>query len=126
MEWPNDEPRKCECIEFARNMDYALGRAFSLAWRVSKSIEEETERFNRIHWYIRDAIVYRPSQAHKVMGEILIRKLSDMADQFDEDVLLLHVAIIKAACGDYDLLLAYAKEAEIFPPEAHKLHFGED
>ena len=116
--------RACECIEFTRNLDFSFGNAFKYAWRLGMK-DDEAQEMKKIHWYIRDGLIYRPSQLHAVLCKILLRKLVDIADEFDEDTFLLLLAILHAASGATDLLTTYAKENNVYPEAAHAFQFEE-
>lgn len=114
--------RSIQCIEFTRNLDFSLGNAFKYAWRLGQK-DNEAQEHGKINWYLRDALAFRPVQLHTVLAKILLRRLVSIADEFDEETFLLLLAIIHAASGATDLLVAYAKEKQIYPPAAHAIQF---
>lgn len=121
---PHYNQRSTQCIDFTRHMDFTLGNAFKYAWRIGFKDDNELE-LGKIHWYVRDALAYRPATLHKVMLEILVRKLIIMKSEFDSRVWNTLFALLHAAAGDYDPLNQYVLENRVLTDEATLFLFGD-
>ena len=106
------------CHDFVRHMDFCTGSAFKLIWN------EDT--LEKPHDYIREALIFRPSTLHNVLKEQLMRHLTSIADEFDEEDFTILIALLHAASGDYQLLLSYAQARCLYPEAAHNLLFTDD
>jgi hypothetical protein len=120
---PHYTTRSAECIEFTRHLGFTIGNAFKYVWRNGLKDDSDQE-VGKTNWYVKDAMVYRPANLHKVMLDILVRKLTMMAEEFDEPTWSLLIALLHAESGDYTLVGAYAKENKVLPELASKLTFG--
>lgn len=105
--------RTIEAIEFIRELDFALGSVFKYVWRDGLKDASTVERKKR-NYYIRDALIHRPVTLGVLHADTLIRKLSFICDQFEDDDFELLVAVLSAATGDYALLAEQAKKHELF------------
>ena len=108
-------------LEFVRNMDYSLGRAFAIVWGQE---ELDTDPKSEINKLIVDALQWRPAQLNQVLRPILKRKLAMLASEFPDDPFLLLNCLLEASAGDYSLLNTYAKANKILPSkEAYSIYF---
>lgn len=117
---PHYNTRSVEAIHFIRHMDFATGNAFKYIWRYGLKDTTDLERGKR-NYYIKNALIYRPSFVSEDVGYCMIRMLSAMAEEFEREQFELLVALISASMGDYELLIARARQLELFPIAAEHL-----
>lgn len=115
--------RSVQCIEFSRHLDFGCGNAFKYIWREGLKDTSEVERA-KIDWYVLDVLVFEPATLHDALRDILVRRISLMRDEFEEDAWSLLVGTLYAASGDYSMLREYANEHKIMKPLAHDVKFG--
>ncbi|MEH6729276.1 MAG: DUF3310 domain-containing protein [Pseudoalteromonas distincta] len=117
---PHYNTRSVEAIHFIRHMDFATGNAFKYIWRYGLKDASDIERGKR-NYYIKNALVYRPCYVSEDVGLCMIRMLSAMANEFELEQFELLIALVSASMGDYELLIARARQLELFPIAAEHL-----
>ncbi|MBH0050680.1 DUF3310 domain-containing protein [Pseudoalteromonas sp. SWYJZ19] len=120
---PHYNTRKVEAINFIRHMDFATGNAFKYVWRHGLKDATTLEKGKR-NYYIRDALVHRPALMGIDEAAFLTRLVSTVADELEVPEFELLVSLIWAASGDYDMLIARAKQLQLFPVSVERLIIG--
>jgi len=120
---PHYNTRGIEAINFIRHMDFALGNAFKYVWRYGLKDVTDLEKGKR-NYYIRDALVHRPTLVSCATAAHLTRLLSTVADEFAKAQFEMLVSLLWASSGDYDMLISRAKQLELFPISVEALVLG--